>query len=128
MQGSADRPLHPRLRGGRLWHAHVRRKADPDVRSTLAKEDERLAAEIVRVHKKNVRVQKKNFGVYGAKQVWLQLNREGFKVRRDRVARLMARLGLEEVVRGKEVRTTTPDKPLARSILSAGSSMPRRRT
>ena len=40
-------------------------------------------------------------------------NREDFKVGRDRVARLMARLGLEGVVRGKAVRTTTPDKAAA---------------
>lgn len=88
------------------WHEHVRRKADPDLRSTRAKEDERLSEEIVRVHARN-------FGVYGAKKVWLQLNREGFKIGRDRVARLMAALGLEGVVRGKVVRTTVPDKAAA---------------
>lgn len=88
------------------WHEHVRRRANPDLRSTRAKEDERLSKEIIRAHKKN-------FGVYGAKKVWLQLNREGFKVGRDRVARLMARLGLEGVVRGKVVRTTRPDKAAA---------------
>ncbi len=92
------------------WHEHVRRRADPDLRSTRAKEDEQLSEEIVSVHKKN-------FGVYGAKKVPRfaqslrdQLNREGFKVGRDRVARLMGRLGLEGVVRGKVVKTTTPDK------------------
>lgn len=88
------------------WHEHVRRRANPDLRSTRAKEDERLSKEIIRVHNKN-------FGVYGAKKVWLQLNREGFKVGRDRAARLMARLGLEGVVRGKVVRTTRPDKAAA---------------
>jgi putative transposase len=88
------------------WHAHIRRKADPGLRSMRTKEDERLAEEIVRVHARN-------FGVYGARKVWLQLNREGFKVGRDRVARLMARLGLEGVVRGKAVRTTMPDKAAA---------------
>lgn len=88
------------------WHEHVRRRANPDLRSTRAKEDERLSKEIIRAHKKH-------FGVYGAKKVWLQLNREGFKVGRDRVARLMARLGLEGVVRGKVVRTTRPDKAAA---------------
>ena len=88
------------------WHEHVRRKADPDLRSLRAKDDERLSKEIVRVHAKN-------FGVYGAKKVWLQLKREGFKVGRDRVARLMVRLGLEGVVRGKVIRTTTSDKAAA---------------
>lgn len=88
------------------WHEHTRRKADPDLRSTRVKEDERLSEEIVRVHAMN-------FGVYGAKKVWLQLNREGFKIGRARVARLMAVLGLEGVVRGKVVRTTVPDKAAA---------------
>jgi putative transposase len=85
------------------WYEHARCKADPDLRSMRAKEDERLSAEIVRVHAKN-------FGVYGARTVWLQLNREGFKVGRDRVARLMAHIGLDGVVRGKAVRTTVQDK------------------
>lgn len=79
----------------------------PRGRSTRAKEDERLSEEIVRVHAAN-------FGVYGARKVWLQLNREGFKVGRDRVARLMGHLGLEGVVRGKAVRTTVPDNAAAR--------------
>ena len=65
------------------WHEHARRKADPDLRSKRAKVDERLSEEILRVHRQN-------FGVYGARKVWLQLNREGFKVGRDRVARLRA--------------------------------------
>jgi putative transposase len=85
------------------WHERARRKANPDLRSTRAKEDERLCKEIARVHAAN-------FGVYGARKVWLTLNREGVSVGRDRVARLMARLGLEGVVRGKVIRTTIPDK------------------
>lgn len=89
-----------------IWHEHVRRKADPDLRSVRAKDDERPSKEIVRVHTKN-------FGAYGAKKVWLPLNREGFKIGCDRVAWLMARPGLEGVVRGKVVRTTTSDKVTA---------------
>jgi transposase InsO family protein len=85
------------------WYDHARRKADPDLRSARAKEDDRLRKEIIRVHAAN-------FGVYGARKVWLQLNREGFSVGRDRVARLMRRMGLEGVVRGKAVRTTVPDR------------------
>ena len=88
------------------WREHARRKADPVLRFTRAKEDERLSEKIVRVHKKN-------FGVDGAKKVWLHLNREGVRVGRDRVARLMTRLGLAGVVRGKVIRTTTPDKAAA---------------
>jgi len=48
--------------------------------------------------------------VYGAQKVWRQLNREGIEVARCTVERLMKRLGLEGVRRGKVVRTTIPDK------------------
>ena len=48
-----------------------------------------------------------NFGVYGIEKVWRQLNREGIKVGRDRVARLMDELDSSGVVRGKRKRTTT---------------------
>ena len=47
--------------------------------------------------------------VYGADKVWRQLQREGVPVARCTVERLMKRLGLEGVRRGKKVRTTIPD-------------------
>jgi transposase InsO family protein len=50
-----------------------------------------------------------NFQVYGADKVWKQLNREGVKVARCTVERLMKRMGLQGVRRGKVVRTTVPD-------------------
>jgi len=46
---------------------------------------------------------------YGADKVWMQMNREGIKVARCTVERLMRRLGLRGVVRGKVVRTTVAD-------------------
>jgi putative transposase len=63
--------------------------------------DEQLKVEIARVHKEN-------FEVYGVEKVWHQLKREDIQVGRDRVARLMADLELEGVVRGKTWRTTLP--------------------
>jgi transposase InsO family protein len=42
--------------------------------------------------------------------VWRQLRREGEPVARCTVARLMRRMGLRGVVRGKEARTTVPDE------------------
>jgi len=54
------------------------------------------------------RVWKENFGVYGARKVWLQLNREGIPVARCTVARLMRRMGLRGVVRGRKTWTTIP--------------------
>ena len=57
------------------------------------------------------RVHANNFGVYGARKVWRQLNRElaehGVQVARCTVERLMGELGLAGVVRGKTTRTTT---------------------
>ena len=50
-----------------------------------------------------------NFQVYGARKVWRQLEREGIEVARCAVERLMRRLGLRGVIRGKVVRTTFSD-------------------
>ena len=47
--------------------------------------------------------------MYGAEKMWWQLNREGVRVGRCRVERLMRDLGLVGVLRGKTVRTTVPD-------------------
>ena len=49
--------------------------------------------------------------VYGADKVWAQLNREGVRVARCTVERLMRELGLRGVVRGRRgVRTTLRDE------------------
>jgi putative transposase len=63
--------------------------------------DEELKPEIVRVHRDN-------FGVYGVDKVWAQLNREGTRVARCTVARLMRELDLRGVVRGTPKFTTVP--------------------
>jgi putative transposase len=55
------------------------------------------------------RVWEENFGVYGARKVWRQLNRESIEVARCTVERLMRSLGLEGVVRGRSCRTTVSD-------------------
>jgi putative transposase len=47
--------------------------------------------------------------VYGADKVWKQLNREGTPIARCTVERLMRRLGLQGVRRGKVVKTTIGD-------------------
>ena len=56
------------------------------------------------------RVHAAHYGVYGARKVWLQLNREGIPVARCTVERLMRRLGLHGAVRGKTKRTTIADR------------------
>ena len=48
--------------------------------------------------------------VYGADKVWKQMMRDGMPVARCTVKRLMKRMGLHGVRRGKVVRTTVPDK------------------
>ncbi len=80
-------------------------KARPD--SARHVRDEVLRHEIVRVHREN-------FGVYGADKVWAQLNREGQRVARCTVERLMRDLGLHGVVRGKKHRTTVADDTAVR--------------
>lgn len=50
-----------------------------------------------------------NYGVYGARKVWLALNRDGVSVARCTVERLMREMGLRGAVRGKVRRTTIAD-------------------
>jgi len=83
---------------------HAAKRRPPSAR---ALRDEELKAEIARVHAEH-------FGVYGARKVWRQLHREGIAVARCTVERLMRRLHLEGVRRGKARRTTTPDETTAR--------------
>lgn len=64
--------------------------------------DAHLTCEIYRVHREN-------YGVYGARKVWLQLNREHIPVARCTVERLMRDEGLTGAVRGKIKRTTIAD-------------------
>jgi putative transposase len=55
-----------------------------------------------------MRVFEDNLGVYGVRKVWRTLQREGHRVPRCQVQRLMHELGLAGVVRGKVKRTTVP--------------------
>jgi transposase InsO family protein len=56
------------------------------------------------------RIWAEHFQVYGVRKVWHQLRREGISVARCTVERLMRRLGLKGVIRGRVVRTTVSDK------------------
>jgi transposase InsO family protein len=88
------------------YRAHAARRADPQLRSRRAKRDEMLAPEVQRVWNEN-------FKVYGVRKVWRQLRREQVDVARCTVQRLMKRLGLRGVIRGKGVRTTVSDPKAA---------------
>jgi putative transposase len=76
-------------------------KSRPPSRRSVT--DAELKAEISRVFEEN-------FGVYGAEKVWWQLHRDGVSCGRDRVARLMAELGICGARRAKSKRTTVPAK------------------
>jgi putative transposase len=84
------------------YRRHAARQRNPELRSARAKRDELLMPHIERVWQANMQV-------YGAEKVWKQMNREDIAVARCTVERLMRRLGLEGIRRGKSVRTTMPD-------------------
>jgi putative transposase len=54
------------------------------------------------------RVHAANYGVYGARKVHAELNRQGHRVARCTVERLMRRAGLRGISRAKGPRTTIP--------------------
>jgi transposase InsO family protein len=87
------------------------RQADPARLPPRARRDLELSKEIRRVYEEN-------FQVYGARKVWRQLGREGIRVARCTVERLMRSLGLKGVVRGNKCRTTvgndSADRPVDR--------------
>ena len=88
------------------YRRHAARLRNPELHCVRAKQDEFLLPLIYQVWQSNMQV-------YGADKVWHQLNREGIAVARCTVERLMRRLGLKGVRRGKVVRTTIGDAEAA---------------
>jgi len=89
------------------FYEHQARRCDPQRVPARTKREAVLRPEIARCWHANQRV-------YGAKKVWKQLNREGIRVARCTVARLMKGAGLRGVVRGRRIRTTIPEPALER--------------
>lgn len=85
------------------YRRHAAERRHPDQRSARSRRDDDVCQAIRRVFVENLQV-------YGARKVWRQLRREGTRVARCTVERLMRKLGLEGVIRGKPVRTTVSDK------------------
>lgn len=78
----------------------------PEQRSPRSIRDEHLATEVMRIWQENRQV-------YGARKIWLALNRENQSVARCTVERLMRQLGIQGVRRGSSKRITTiADKSL----------------
>ena len=84
------------------YRRHAARVREPQLCSARAQRDAQLMPTIERVWNDSQQV-------YGADKVWMQMNREGVAVARCTVERLMRRLGLQGVRRGKAVRTTVAD-------------------
>ncbi|WP_159918379.1 IS3 family transposase [Pantoea sp. 18069] len=84
------------------YRRHAALLREPHKRCARACREDTLMPAIQRVWQANMQV-------YGAVKVWRQLAREGTSVARCTVERLMRRLGLRGVMRGKVVRTTISD-------------------
>jgi transposase InsO family protein len=102
------------------YRAHAARLADPSKLSDRARRDAELRPEIQRVWEEN-------FQVYGVRKVWRQLNREGIRVARCTVARLMSAMDLAGAVRGRSVKTTraAPAVPCPEDRVNREFSAPR---
>ena len=84
------------------YYEQKAREADPSRLPARAQRDAWLMPEIRRVWDENLQV-------YGARKVWLQMNRERLYVARCTVERLMKKLGIQGVKRGKAYKTTIAD-------------------
>jgi putative transposase len=89
------------------YYEQKARQADPSRLPKRTRRDAVLCKEIDRVWYENR-------GVYGARKVWKQLGREDIPVARCTVERLMRKLELQGVVRGRRPKTTIPDDAAAR--------------
>jgi len=83
-----------------------KRQQSPELRSARQRRDEELSQEIERVYAESKRL-------CGVRKVWLQLRREGIKVARCTVQRLMRAMALMGVRRSKGVKTTRSNKDAA---------------
>lgn len=82
-----------------MYWRHSARQKKPALRCRPEQRDEMLVGHIQRVWQDN-------FQVYCADKIWRQLNREGIRMTRCTVERLMRRQGLCGTLRGKTIRTT----------------------
>ena len=85
------------------YHQHAARQSDPAKRPARAQRDEVLCARIRQTWEEY-------FEVYGARKLWRGLRRQQVDVARCTVGRLMRRLGIRSVIRGKGVKTTVSDR------------------
>ena len=84
------------------YYANLAIRRDPGLASNRTHQDVTDSVEIRRIHDESR-------SRYGARKVWHQLRRENKDIARCTVERLMKVMGLQGVVRGKQVITTNPD-------------------
>ena len=94
----AELPIAPST-----YYEQKARQADPSRIPARVRRDAVLCKQIERVWDKSRKL-------YGARKVWRQLHRESIKVARCSVERLMRRLGIAGVTRGRKPQTTIPDE------------------
>ncbi len=87
------------------YYAHKKRLQNPSARTVRDEELKELIQEVYT----------SNFRVYGARKIWRELNRQGHRVARCTVERLMREMGIAGAVRGKRVITTIPDETADRA-------------
>ncbi|MCX5188955.1 IS3 family transposase [Streptomyces sp. NBC_00268] len=87
------------------YYAHHKRRTTPSARTVR---DAELKEQISKVFESN-------YHVYGARKIWRELNRQGRRVARCTVERLMRELGIAGAVRGKRVITTLPGGQVERA-------------
>ncbi len=87
------------------YYEQLARRIDPARAPLRVQRDVALQPQIQRVWDEN-------FQAYGARKMWHQLKRENIAVARCTVERLMRRMGLTGVIRGKPVKTTISDKAM----------------
>jgi len=100
------------------YYAHEQRRAHPETAPQRVKQDAELMPRIQRVFDEN-------FQVYGYRKVWRQLRREGIKVARCTVARLMKAMGY---VANGCAQPFLIRRHRVRSIMSTGCSKHHART
>ena len=98
----AELPIAPST-----YYEYKAREADPERLPARHRRDTAMEIEIRRAWEEN-------FRVYGARKVWKQLNREQIRIARCTTERLMQKLGIQGVKRGKGYQTTIPDDLAAR--------------
>jgi putative transposase len=88
------------------YFLHQAQQQDRTTRSARRRRDDELRAAIQRVWDEHQQV-------YGPRKVWRQLRREGVRVARCTVERLMREMGLRGAVRGRAWKITTHADPVA---------------